>query len=599
MYERMPQLIRLLTDLAYAPGPIQQRMEQALAALYREWNAYGIVFEAARRFESLPPFLGYPEDLPLGEEAFRHLMIRAPSLNTATLFTRADQTRLPIGTEAAIVLPVHPGQDRTATLVVLFAKEEDARKFDIDCAEAIAQVLGFVLQSPSEPTRLSWSDPRVQSVIEIGRTLAATLDIDDLAPRTYKLIGEIMALDSFFVAYYEAESDTLEYRYLIQNGVTYPVERLSAEGTLAKTAIQAARPVHYYLPVTARDDKHLRRWGDPERFIRSILIVPIFEDGEPVATISAQTYQEYAYTAEDEQLLSIIGSYFAIAARNAGRLASSRAESLTDDLTGLGNRRALRLTLQESVERFRQTGEPHALILFDADSLKGVNDTYGHLAGDKFLVAIAKQIRSHLRDSDHAFRHGGDEFGACLAGVTSDHARQIAQRIVDAVSQTPIEFAGSVFSGRVSAGVAELQDGSHAVDAWYAAADAAAYAAKNQQPGSVQVAQCTGKLTLPPVAATSGGPANDFARGGAPVDGARDGGGAPVGGAPVGGGVDSTGSGESDGAPDGGSRDGDGRTEGTPNGGGNRDSGGHGSVDSPNGGGPGGPDTGPGLSMLG
>lgn len=502
----MAALIRLLTDLAAAPGPIQERMEQALAALHDHWDAYGIVFEAARRFEGLPPFLGYPSDLPLGEEAFRHLMIRAPSLNNATLFTRSDQTaRLPVGAEAAIVLPVHPGQDRTATLVLLYAKEEDARNFDLECGEAIAQVVGFVLQSPAEPNRLSWTDPRVQSVIEIGRTLAATLDIDDLAPRTYKLIGEIMALDSFFVAYYDADSDMLEYRYLIQNGVTYPVERLAAEGTLAKTAIQAKRPVHYYLPVTARDDKHLRRWGDQERFIRSILIVPIFENGEPVAAISAQTYQEYAYTAEDEQLLSIIGSYFAIAARNAGRLASSRAESLTDDLTGLGNRRALRLTLQESVERYRQTGEPHALILFDADSLKSVNDTYGHLAGDKFLVTIAKQIRSHLRDTDHAFRHGGDEFAACLAGVTSDHARQIAQRIVDAVSQTPVEFAGTVFTGRVSAGVAELSDGPNAVDAWYAAADAAAYAAKNQHPGAVQVARCTGTLALPPIAATRPG----------------------------------------------------------------------------------------------
>lgn len=477
-------------------------MEQALAALRSHWQATGIILEAARRFEGLPPFLGHPSDFALGDEAIRKLMIRAPSLNDTTVWLQSDGAQLPAGTEAAVIIPVHPGQDRTATLVVLFAAEETARALDPGMAEALAQLLGFILQSPGLTNRLSWSDPRVQSVIEIGRTLAATLDIDELPPRTYKLISEVMAIDSFFVAYYDSDNDTLEYRYLIQNGITYPVERLAAEGTLAKTAIQAARPVHYYLPASARDDKHLRRWGDQERFIRSILIVPIFEDGEPVAAISAQTYEEYAYTAEDEQLLSIIGSYFAIAARNAGRLASSRAESLTDDLTGLGNRRALRLTLQESVERFRQTGEPQSLILFDADSLKRVNDTYGHLAGDKLLITIAQQIRSHLRDTDHAFRYGSDEFAVCLAGTTAAQARQVAERIVDAVSQTPVHFDGKVFSGRVSAGIAELQDGPQAVEAWYAAADAATYAAKNEQPGSVQVAYCTGALSLPPVATT-------------------------------------------------------------------------------------------------
>lgn len=495
--KRTAGLIRLLTDLASAPEPLQQRIDQALAALYTAWGAHAIIFEAAHRFTELPPFFSFPDDLPVTSPAYRPLLKVAPTVNVATRIE--GDAPWPPGVAAAVVLPVFSGDERLATLSVLFSRDDDAHAFDLVAADAMAQLFCHMLHNSSGPPGLSWTDPRVQSVIEIGRTLAGTLDIDDLAPRTYKLISEIMAIDSFFVAYYEAGTDILEYRYVIQNGVQYPVERLAAEGTLAKAAIAAARPVHYYLPATA-DDQHLRRIGDADHVLRSILIVPIFEDGAPVAAISAQTCQEYAYTADDEHLLSIIGSYFAIADRNAGRLASSRAESLTDDLTGLGNRRALRLTLQESVERHRQTEEPHALILFDADALKKINDTHGHLAGDKMLISIAEQIRGQLRESDHAFRYGGDEFAACLPGVTADHALQIAQRIVDAVSQTPVEFAGAVFNGRISAGVAPLASAPMSADAWYAAADAAVYAAKANEPGTVHVCRSEPSPFAGPVA---------------------------------------------------------------------------------------------------
>ena len=103
--------------------------------------------------------------------------------------------------------------------------------------------------------------------------------------------------------------------------------------------------------------------------------------------------------------------------------------SVTDSLTGLFNSRHLHERLSIEVERSRRYLRPLSLLVLDCDNFKKVNDTYGHLEGDKVLQALSKVIRECLRSSDSAYRYGGEEFVVILPEVEIGAAQMLAERL--------------------------------------------------------------------------------------------------------------------------------------------------------------------------
>ncbi len=127
--------------------------------------------------------------------------------------------------------------------------------------------------------------------------------------------------------------------------------------------------------------------------------------------------------------------------------------SRTDGLTGLYNRRRLHEVLETEMGRARRQGHPLALLLVDVDDFKAYNDRYGHLAGDAALVRIAGCLRRACRrDTDGAFRYGGDEFVLLLPEAGPGAAAAVAERLATLVAEEGIAL-------RVSIGAAQLRDG--------------------------------------------------------------------------------------------------------------------------------------------
>ncbi len=121
--------------------------------------------------------------------------------------------------------------------------------------------------------------------------------------------------------------------------------------------------------------------------------------------------------------------------------------SLTDSLTGLGNRRAFERDLEVALKRAERTAEPLALLYLDVDGLKRLNDRRGHVAGDETLRSLGAVLRSSLRiGSDAAYRVGGDEFVMVLTSDAS-HAEAIAERLAERFRER------SPHQSRVSSGV--------------------------------------------------------------------------------------------------------------------------------------------------
>jgi len=167
--------------------------------------------------------------------------------------------------------------------------------------------------------------------------------------------------------------------------------------------------------------------------------------------------------------------------RLSDALAKMREEADTDALTGLRNRRAF------DRELARVSSGPEAipqmsLLIVDIDHFKRVNDTCGHLFGDRVLQGVAKAIAATVKGRDMAARFGGEEFAVLLPGTDATGAVCVAEQIREAVSGIRIRRAQSeqtIASVTVSVGVAERADLTEPVDAWFDRADKALYKAKN------------------------------------------------------------------------------------------------------------------------
>jgi diguanylate cyclase (GGDEF)-like protein len=111
------------------------------------------------------------------------------------------------------------------------------------------------------------------------------------------------------------------------------------------------------------------------------------------------------------------------------KIGSLREQSYRDVLTGLHNRRALDQTLPKIMEQCRAKREPLTLLMIDVDFFKALNDTLGHPAGDEFLRTLGQIIQSTIRQTDAAFRCGGDEFVILLPNCERQPAMNTAQRL--------------------------------------------------------------------------------------------------------------------------------------------------------------------------
>jgi diguanylate cyclase (GGDEF)-like protein/PAS domain S-box-containing protein len=149
-----------------------------------------------------------------------------------------------------------------------------------------------------------------------------------------------------------------------------------------------------------------------------------------------------------------------------------RQQAARDPLTGLANYRHLAEVLDMEIKRSERTGREFALLLFDLDGLKQINDRYGHLVGSHALCRVA-DVLSFCRDIDTAARYGGDEFAVVLPETGAEAANQVAQRICDSIAN---DGMGPVLS--VSIGVAVYPRDGEGIEALLHASDVAMYAMK-------------------------------------------------------------------------------------------------------------------------
>jgi diguanylate cyclase (GGDEF)-like protein len=155
------------------------------------------------------------------------------------------------------------------------------------------------------------------------------------------------------------------------------------------------------------------------------------------------------------------------------------ALSVTDALTGLNNRKKLDSTLAEQLALFRRHHRPFAVLMLDLDQFKLLNDTHGHLVGDRMLVNVAGILRRCVRKVDHVARYGGEEFAIILVEVTLEGALETAERIRSSVEASAIVADGRSVRVTVSLGVTRSRESDARPEDVLDRADIALYKAKH------------------------------------------------------------------------------------------------------------------------
>jgi diguanylate cyclase (GGDEF)-like protein len=212
------------------------------------------------------------------------------------------------------------------------------------------------------------------------------------------------------------------------------------------------------------------------------LAVPILGELETLGLLSV--FSRTSDTPFDDEVVNEIEALALRAGpaiENARRFREARHQADLDALTGLHNRRYFHETLARETARAQRYNRRLALIVFDLDDFKAINDRIGHLAGDAVLAEVAERVRDVVRHADVACRVGGDEFGVILPESTLSDAEQLYRRIQAAVSSRPIAHAGQLL---LSAGIAELRAHDDPV-VFFQRADDALYRAKEGGKGRV------------------------------------------------------------------------------------------------------------------
>ncbi len=158
-------------------------------------------------------------------------------------------------------------------------------------------------------------------------------------------------------------------------------------------------------------------------------------------------------------------------------LTEQEARGLEDPLTGLGNRRAYQKRIEEELSRFDRYQTPLALVVCDLDHFKQINDTHGHLAGDRVLRVVAQLLLRLTRKSDFVGRYGGEEFVVLLPNTNEKTAYLVAEKLRSSLEKLPFESGGRKIPVTMSMGLTQAREGD-TPDKLFQRADKLLYQAK-------------------------------------------------------------------------------------------------------------------------
>lgn len=279
------------------------------------------------------------------------------------------------------------------------------------------------------------------------------------------------------LVHWNRESETGEVAYASPDARARPGVRLDFGG-------QVARACAADIPVVMEDARRLNGrivlFGESEKSggLGSLGILPLRGDAGVIGAIVIEGRSPGDVRQEDAKNLRLLALLAASSLQTVWEIEEITRRARTDPLTGLYNRGHFEDRLHQMIAETARFGGESALVMFDIDHFKGVNDAHGHPAGDAVLKGIARLLEERVRNVDTCARYGGEELALLLPRTELDGAVELANRLRLAVMDYTVRWGGGHLLVTVSGGVASFPRCSRSAEALVAAADAALYRAK-------------------------------------------------------------------------------------------------------------------------
>ncbi|MEI7703919.1 MAG: sensor domain-containing diguanylate cyclase [Deltaproteobacteria bacterium] len=357
------------------------------------------------------------------------------------------------------------------------------------------------MEPPDLLAELERKVQQLQAFNDIGRTLAGTLDIDEVLSLIMQKVSEVLRPGHWSLLLVDEERQELRFQIAVGEGADRLKDlRLPVGEGVAGSVAATGEPL--LVPDVRADPRFAARFDDASGIVTgSLLAVPLRSKGRVLGVVELVNPRGgHPFDPSDQRTLEALADYAAIAIDNARAYERIRELTLRDEHTGLFNSRHMWHQLEQEVERTSRTRRPFSIIFIDLDHFKRVNDTWGHQAGSQVLLEVGQLLRSAIRTIDVPVRYGGDEFVVLLPETDQGVARAAAERIRARLAET--RFLASSPPGlgvTASFGVATCPDDGDSAGEVVQAADAAMYRVKATTRNAVAQAGDDGRS--PPVPA--------------------------------------------------------------------------------------------------
>jgi diguanylate cyclase (GGDEF)-like protein len=396
----------------------------------------------------------------------------------------ANQQWVAVGVSSFMSVPVITGDDYLGVLVIL-SQNQDKHFSERDLAlmESVGHHAAAAIQNVWLFQAVRRRAEEAETLRQASSAVTSALDLAMVLERILIQVARVIKYDSAAVFLVEEEGLHMVAArgFPVQTGLIgqyFPVDnRLFQEMT------RRGQPI---IMADASSDKRFQRWGNVSH-VRGWIGIPLLTMGKAIGCLTIDSREVNAYDVVDASLVQSFANEAAIAIEKARLFQQVQQLAVTDPLTGLYNRRYFFDVGQKEFRRARRTNRPLSLIMLDVDHFKSFNDTYGHLVGDRVLIAMARQCQLAVRELDIVARYGGEEFVILLPETPLDAAYTIAERIRSVLAQMTVDIGDQGVWVSVSFGVAEADEDCDDLEMLFQHADKALYVTKGTGRGRISV----------------------------------------------------------------------------------------------------------------